>query len=97
MTTTLLLYDSLMKIIFIITSIYILYLIRFRFRATDEQGLDNFKIGYLLIGIFTASLISNYTYDGVTSIFPYNWLVDVYPFPFVSLNALGLMVGKFLA
>jgi len=52
MTTTLLICDSLMKIFFIISSLYILYLIKFRFRETDKETLDTFKISYLLI-IFT--------------------------------------------
>jgi hypothetical protein len=57
------LYNTLMKCFFIGTSVYILYLMKRPFRPTHDPNLDTFKIEYLLVGSFVASLIFNYEFS----------------------------------
>jgi len=57
------LYNTLMKIFFISTSIYICYLMKFKFKATWEPSLDTFKIEYLIIPCFVLALIFNYEFS----------------------------------
>ncbi|ORE21291.1 ER lumen protein retaining receptor [Rhizopus microsporus] len=42
------LYNTSMKIFFIASSVYILYLMHIKFKATYDAGLDTFRIEYLL-------------------------------------------------
>jgi ER lumen protein retaining receptor len=57
------LYNTLMKLFFIGSSIYILYLMKFPFRPTHDPNLDTFKIEYLLIGSFVSAMVFNYEYS----------------------------------
>jgi hypothetical protein len=57
------LYNTAMKFFFIGSSVYILYLMRGPFRPTHDPNLDTFKIEYLLIGSFVASLLFNYEFS----------------------------------
>jgi ER lumen protein retaining receptor len=57
------LYNAAMKIFFIGSSLYILYLMRFPFRPTHDPNLDTFKVEFLLIGAFVASMVFNYEYS----------------------------------
>ena len=52
-----------MKCFFIGSSVYILYLMKRPFRPTHDPNLDTFKIEYLLIGSFVASLVFNYEFS----------------------------------
>jgi ER lumen protein retaining receptor len=52
-----------MKFFFIGSSVYILYLMHGPFRPTHDPNLDTFKIEYLLIGSFVASLLFNYEFS----------------------------------
>jgi len=62
-TTFISLYNTLMKIFFICTSIYICYLMKYKFKATWEPSLDTFKIEYLLVPCFVLALIFNYEFS----------------------------------
>ena len=42
------LYNTLFKIFFIVSSAYICYLMKFRFKATWDPALDTFRIDYLV-------------------------------------------------
>lgn len=53
-------YNVLMKIFFIISSMFILYLIKRPYETTHDVALDTFKIEYLILVAVTASLIFNY-------------------------------------
>src|SRR5271169_2735347 len=51
-----------MKIFFIGSSGYILYLMKGPFRPTHDPNIDTFKIEYLLIVSFVAAMVFNYGY-----------------------------------
>jgi ER lumen protein retaining receptor len=52
-----------MKVFFIGSSLYILYLMKFPFRPTLDPNLDTFKVEFLLIGSFVTSMVFNYEYS----------------------------------
>lgn len=56
------LYNSLMKLIFISTSAYVLYLMKFRFRPTQDPALDTFNVAYVLGPCALLALVFNYAY-----------------------------------
>ena len=56
------LYNFLMKVFFISSSVYILYLMKFRFRPTQDPSIDTFRVEYLLGPSFILSLIFNYKF-----------------------------------
>ncbi|KAH7334767.1 ER lumen protein retaining receptor [Rhizoctonia solani] len=53
-------YNTFMKIFFIASSIYILYLMKFKYRSTNDPSIDTFKIEYLLGPSVVLALIFNY-------------------------------------
>ncbi|KAI7897684.1 ER lumen protein retaining receptor-domain-containing protein [Cokeromyces recurvatus] len=56
-------YNTIMKMFFITSSLYILYLMYFKYKATYDAVLDTFRIEYLLIGstVFSLATTSYYT------------------------------------
>lgn len=56
------LYNTLMKIFFIASSGYTIYLMMNDYRATHDRNLDTFKVQYLFGGAFVLAVI-----------FPYKW------------------------
>lgn len=56
------LYNSVMKLFFIGSTGYTLYLMRVRFRPTQNASLDTFRLTYLLPPVAVLSLIFNYAY-----------------------------------
>jgi len=72
------LYNTVMKLFFIGSSIYILYLMKFPFRPTHDPNLDTFKIEYLLIGSFVAAMVFNYEYSFAEILWSFSiWLESV--------------------
>ncbi|CAH1764295.1 2622_t:CDS:2, partial [Entrophospora sp. SA101] len=61
-TTWISLYNTLMKIFFIATSIYILYLMKYKFRATYDPTLDTLRIEFLLGPSLILALLLNYRF-----------------------------------
>jgi len=57
------LYNFIMKIFFIASSVYILYLMKIRFRPTHDPSIDTFRIEYLLGPCVVLSLIANYGFN----------------------------------
>ncbi|KAJ8076645.1 endoplasmic reticulum retention protein [Marasmius tenuissimus] len=57
------LYNSLMKLFFIGSSCYTLYLMKGRFRPTHDPSIDTFRIEYLLGPCFVLALIFNYQFS----------------------------------
>ncbi|KAK0454348.1 probable ERD2-ER lumen protein-retaining receptor [Armillaria ostoyae] len=57
------LYNIVMKLFFIFSSCYILYLMRFRFRPTHDPSIDTFRIEYLLGPCVVLSFIFNYKFS----------------------------------
>ncbi|KAF4620505.1 hypothetical protein D9613_000985 [Agrocybe pediades] len=56
-------YNSVMKLFFIASSCYILYLMKFKYRPTHDPSIDTFKIEYLLGPCFIFSLLFNYKFS----------------------------------
>lgn len=56
-------YNSVMKIFFIASSCYILYLMKFRFRPTQDPSLDTFRVEYLVGPCALFALIFNYAFS----------------------------------
>ncbi|KAG6811051.1 hypothetical protein H0H92_009175 [Tricholoma furcatifolium] len=54
------LYNSVMKVVFISSSCYILYLMRYRYRPTHDPSIDTFRIEYLVGPCLILGLIFNY-------------------------------------
>lgn len=53
------LYNTLMKIIFISSSFYILYLMKIKYRASWDPNLDTFRIEFLIFGSLVLGLLFN--------------------------------------
>ncbi|ODV93445.1 hypothetical protein PACTADRAFT_77773 [Pachysolen tannophilus NRRL Y-2460] len=73
-------YNTLMKIFFIISSVYIVYLIQYKYSQKHmvKQDLDNFKVEYLLAGSLLASLIFNYKFTPLEILWSFSlWLESV--------------------
>ncbi|KAI0048835.1 ER lumen protein retaining receptor [Auriscalpium vulgare] len=57
------LYNFLMKIFFIASSCYILYIMKYQFRPTHDPSIDTFRAEYLLGPSFVLALLFNYGYS----------------------------------
>ena len=57
------LYNTTMKVFFITSSLYILYLMKGPFRPTFDPNIDTFKFEFLVLGAFAASMVFNYEYS----------------------------------
>jgi len=57
------LYNSVMKIFFITSSCYILYLMKYRYKPTHDPSIDTFKIEYIIAPALILGLIFNYKYN----------------------------------
>ncbi|KAG8221260.1 legume-like lectin family-domain-containing protein, partial [Butyriboletus roseoflavus] len=68
------LYNFFMKVFFIASSCYILYLMKSRFRPTHDPSIDTFKIEYLLGPCLFLALIFNYNFS-LTEIM---WAFSIY-------------------
>lgn len=52
-----------MKVFFIGSSIYILFLMKVKFKATYDAGLDTFRIEYLLVGASVLAVLTTVAYQ----------------------------------
>ncbi|KAK7691845.1 hypothetical protein QCA50_005249 [Cerrena zonata] len=57
------LYNTVMKIFFIASSVYILYLMKIQYRPTHDPSIDTFRIEYLLGPCVLLGLIFNYKFS----------------------------------
>ncbi|KZP10716.1 ER lumen protein retaining receptor [Athelia psychrophila] len=57
------LYNFVMKIFFTASSVYILYLMRFKYRPTHDPSIDTFRLEYLLGPSAVLALIFNYAFS----------------------------------
>jgi len=55
-------YNETMKIFFILSSCYIIYLMRVRFRPTNDPSIDTFRTEYIVGPAFLLGLIFNYEF-----------------------------------
>ncbi|KAF9897753.1 endoplasmic reticulum retention protein, partial [Lobosporangium transversale] len=51
-----------MKIFFITSSLYIVYLMKVKFKATNDPRLDTFQVQYIIGGAALLALIANYAF-----------------------------------
>lgn len=56
------LYNSIMKLFFIGSSVYILYLMKYKYRPTHDPSIDTFKVEYLVGPCVIFALIFNYRF-----------------------------------
>lgn len=54
-----------MKVFFIVSSVYILYLMRMKFRATYDPSLDSFRFEFLIIVSAVLGAIFSYNYTPI--------------------------------
>ncbi|BFZ55583.1 endoplasmic reticulum retention protein [Savitreella phatthalungensis] len=71
-------YNSLMKVFFIAAQGYILFLMRVKFRPTNDMKIDTFRVRYILAGAGVASLIFTYRYTPAEVVWSFSiWLESV--------------------
>ncbi|KAL5504642.1 ERD2 [Sanghuangporus vaninii] len=70
------LYNSTMKLFFIGSSCYILYLMKFRFRPTNDPSIDTFRIEFLLGPSFLLSLLFNYKFSFVEVLWSFSIFLE---------------------
>lgn len=68
------LYNTAMKLFFIGSSTYILYLMRLRFRPTNDPSIDTFRLEYLLGPCALLALIFNYKFTPIEIL----WAFSIY-------------------
>jgi len=56
-------YNSVMKLFFIGSSVYILYLMRVKYRPTHDPSIDTFKVEYLVGPCLILGLVFNYGFS----------------------------------
>ncbi|KAG8903546.1 endoplasmic reticulum retention protein [Tulasnella sp. 403] len=56
------LYNTVMKLFFVSTSLYIIYLMRFKFRATNDPSIDTFRREFVIGPAALLALIFNYEF-----------------------------------
>lgn len=67
-------YNVLMKLFFIGSSVYILYLMRLRFRPTNDPSIDTFRVEYLLGPSALLALVFNYKFTLIEVL----WAFSIY-------------------
>ncbi|KAF9029334.1 HDEL sequence binding protein [Hymenopellis radicata] len=70
------LYNFLMKLFFIGSSCFILYLMRYRFRPTHDPSIDTFRIEYILGPCFLLSLVFNYKFTLLEVLWSFSIFVE---------------------
>ncbi|TDL23097.1 ER lumen protein retaining receptor [Rickenella mellea] len=80
------LYNTAMKLFFIGSSCYILYLMKLRFRPTHDPAIDTFRVEYLVGPSLILALIFNYKYTLVEIL----WAFSIY------LEAVAIMPQLFM-
>jgi len=82
------LYNTLMKIFFLSSSYYVVYLIKTRFKASYDKNVDKFPAQYLVGGCFLLSLIFN---EGIG----FEWWEIIWAFSIV-LEAVAILPQLFM-
>ncbi|KAF9134529.1 endoplasmic reticulum retention protein [Mortierella hygrophila] len=85
-TTYVSLYNTVMKMFFIASSLYIIFLMKIKFKATNDPRLDTFQVQYVVGGAALLALIVNYTFTFQEIL----WTFSVY------LEALAILPQLFM-
>lgn len=72
------LYRFVMKIFFIASSCYILYLMKIKFRPTHDPAIDTIRLEYLMGPAFVLALIFHYNYEGSSTFREIFWAFSIY-------------------
>eukprot|EP00833_Pecoramyces_ruminatium_P012965 jgi/Orpsp1_1/1186997/evm.model.d7180000054732.1 len=67
-------YNTIMKIFFLSTSIYIVYLMKFKLQATWQPSLDTFRVEFLIVPSAVLALIINHRF----TIMEVLWTFSIY-------------------
>lgn len=79
-----------MKIFFIATSLYIVYLMQVKFKATYDANLDTFRVEYLLGGAAVFALLTTFDYSVLEVwIMLYGWGSSRYPLLTIPIIIIG--------
>ncbi|KAA1476482.1 ER lumen protein retaining receptor [Dentipellis sp. KUC8613] len=70
------LYNFVMKLFFIGSSVYILYLMKFKFRPTNDPSIDTFRLEYLVGPSIILALIFNYSYSVTEILWSFSIFVE---------------------
>ncbi|KAI7906077.1 putative ERD2-ER lumen protein-retaining receptor [Cokeromyces recurvatus] len=71
-------YNTSMKIFFIASSIYVIYLMKVKFKATYDPNLDTFRMEYLILFAGVLSVLLCYEYSVVEILWSFSiWLESV--------------------
>ncbi|KAI7854037.1 ER lumen protein retaining receptor-domain-containing protein [Circinella umbellata] len=71
-------YNTSMKIFFITSSLYILFLMKMKFKATYDASLDTFRVEYLLGGAAVLAFVFPYEYSVLEVLWSFSiWLESV--------------------
>lgn len=57
------LYNTTMKLVFISAQLFIVYLMKVKYRPTNDMKIDTFRLEYVLAGAFVMSCIATYKYS----------------------------------
>ncbi|TFK26320.1 ER lumen protein retaining receptor [Coprinopsis marcescibilis] len=72
------LYNTAMKVFFIASSVYVLYLMKYKYRPTHDPSIDTFKVEYLLGPCLILGLIFNYEFKFTEILWSFSiWLEAV--------------------
>ncbi|PVG02553.1 ER lumen protein retaining receptor [Serendipita vermifera] len=75
-------YNTVMKLFFIGSSVYILYLMRVKFRPTYDPAIDTFRVEYLVGPSLVLGLLFNYEFSFTEIMWSFSiWLEAVAIFP----------------
>ncbi|ORY98418.1 ER lumen protein retaining receptor [Absidia repens] len=71
-------YNAFMKVFFIGSSLYILFLMKYKFKATNDASLDTFRVEYLLGGAIVLALLTTEDYTVRETLWTFSiWLESV--------------------
>ncbi|KAI8369764.1 ER lumen protein retaining receptor-domain-containing protein [Blakeslea trispora] len=71
-------YNTAMKLFFIGSSLFIVYLMYHKYQATYDASLDTFRIEYLIVGALVAGFASTYLYTMIEILWSFSiWLESV--------------------
>jgi ER lumen protein retaining receptor len=70
------LYNFVMKIFFIGSSLFILYLMKIRFRPTHDPSIDTFRVEYLIAPSLVLALLFNYSYSIIEVVWSFSIFLE---------------------
>ncbi|KAI5123798.1 hypothetical protein M0805_009093 [Coniferiporia weirii] len=70
------LYNTIMKLFFIGSSCYILYLMKVRFRPTQDPSIDTFRVEFLVGPALLLSLIFNYKFSFIEVLWSFSIFLE---------------------